>query len=649
MKRKNIALACLFAMLGIFPLLFFRLDDQYTELVFSKESGFYSDSFLLELYAPPGTEIYYTLDGSDPDENACLYTEPIFIEDATPQENVHAMRTDTSVAFLYGTGDGALPYVPPAHPVDKCTVVRAAYRDADGCFGESRTESYFIGYHGRAGYDGLNTISIVTAPENLFDAGKGIYVLGDKYDAFSESERSAEKTMWFWDANYRQRGSDWERPASIQLFDREGRLFLNQGCGLRIHGDASRGMYPKSFNLYARNQYGGNGLFGADLFDTSYFAEAVILDSGGNDRFSKMRDVLVSWLTKDRAFATMHFKPYAMFLKGEYWGVYWITEKYDPAYVAHYYDVGKKNVVMIKNGALCTDTEGDYALYTEMMAYMAQTDLRDTGNYQKACDMIDMQSYIDYCAVQIYISHHVDWPVTNEALWRTRVAGEGPYEDGRWRWMLFDTNGFTLSADLTDYDAMDHLLRESAMFSNLCCNDGFRQQFAVTFMDLVNTSFSEETFGPFLESYDAAMREPMRHHLQRFYGTGDSELFDNQAADIQKFLECRKPYAVEHLREHFNLSGALSCVTVAVNDKEAGSVIVNTVTPELGQEGQWSGDYFTDYPMILRAAPAEGYQFVRWESDVLANGVSDEETIEVTVPEDGMHVRAVFERNNFQF
>lgn len=107
-------------------------------------------------------------------------------------------------------------------------------------------------------------------------------------------------------------------------------------CGLCIHGDASRGMYPKSFNLYAREQYGGNGLFGADLFDTSYFAEAVILDSGGNDRFSKMRDVLVSWLAKDRAFSTMRFKPYAMFLNGEYWGVYWITEKYDPAYLAHY-------------------------------------------------------------------------------------------------------------------------------------------------------------------------------------------------------------------------------------------------------------------------------------------------------------------------
>ena len=101
---------------------------------------------------------------------------------------------------------------------------------------------------------------------------------------------------------------------------------------------------------------------------------------------------------------------------------------------------------------------------------------------------------------------------------------------------------------------------------------------------------------------------------------------------------------MEQLREHLHLNGAPARVTVAVNETEAGSVTVNTVTQKLGQDGQWSGDYFTDYPVTLSAAPAEGCRFVRWESGAFANGVSEEETIEVTVPEDGVHVRAVFER-----
>ena len=60
--------------------------------------------------------------------------------------------------------------------------VRAACRDADGNFGEAKTESYFVGYDEKAGYRNMNVMSVVTDPGNLFDYDTGIYVLGRKYD-----------------------------------------------------------------------------------------------------------------------------------------------------------------------------------------------------------------------------------------------------------------------------------------------------------------------------------------------------------------------------------------------------------------------------------------------------------------------------------
>lgn len=69
-------------------------EDIYSELTFSKESGFYEDTFNLELYAPKGAEIYYTLDESVPDENAIKYTKPIVISDATEKANIHCIRDD---------------------------------------------------------------------------------------------------------------------------------------------------------------------------------------------------------------------------------------------------------------------------------------------------------------------------------------------------------------------------------------------------------------------------------------------------------------------------------------------------------------------------------------------------------------------------
>lgn len=47
---------------------------------YSVESGEYDDTILLELVAAPNGHIYYTLDGSDPDENSIIYTDPIYLE-----------------------------------------------------------------------------------------------------------------------------------------------------------------------------------------------------------------------------------------------------------------------------------------------------------------------------------------------------------------------------------------------------------------------------------------------------------------------------------------------------------------------------------------------------------------------------------------
>lgn len=69
------------------------------EIKFSAESGFYDEGFYLEIEADEGEKIYYTLDCSDPDENSILYEGPIWIDDASNNENVYSMITDVSVDF----------------------------------------------------------------------------------------------------------------------------------------------------------------------------------------------------------------------------------------------------------------------------------------------------------------------------------------------------------------------------------------------------------------------------------------------------------------------------------------------------------------------------------------------------------------------
>lgn len=641
MSRKK-ALFCLLFICSALCLLL--LCDRYRPagLCFSRESGFYEEPFTLKLTAPFGTEIYYTLDGSEPDENALLYTTPILIDDATSRPNAHSMRTDTTPAFLSENSR----YKLPDYPVDKCTVVRAAYRNADGNFGRVKTESYFVGFEEKTGYQDIHVMSVVTDPANLFDYDRGIYVLGRKYDDYVRNAGSLPEVEE--DANSYQHGMEWERPADIQIFDAGREALLKQSCGIRIQGGGSRSFLPKSLNFYARENYSPAARFYADLFETGYMADTITLSAGGQDNIAKFRDMFVSALTKDRAFSTMNYEPCAMFLNGEYWGVYWLTERYTDTYLGSYYAVDEDNVIMIKNSELTRESEEDWALYNSMLNYLQDTDFTDAGNYESLGYVIDLQSYIDYYAAEIYIGSSADWPGTNEAFWRVREPAEngegGPYEDGRWRWMLFDVNTSSLRERVVEEDVLKLAMTRSPAFYNVCQSDTFKKQFTLTFMDFANETFSVQNTEPVIEDWLGLMREPMEVHLSRFFGRDSVYRLDEEVADLQAFLRRRKPYAAQYLKENFELEGELAPVEIEMTDPGAGRIVLNTITPTFDGQGKWRGEYFTDYPITLSVAAGEGYRFAGWEiTDGEESSLVTETLVELEIPNDGLYIKAVFE------
>lgn len=642
MSRKS-ALLCLVFLCGALGLLL--LYDQYgcAQLAFSRESGFYEEPFALELSAPLGMKIYYTLDGSAPDENAHLYTEPIQIVDATDSPNVHSLRTD----MAYETTMAGIPYEMPDYLVDKCTVVRAACRDLDGNFTDFRTESYFVGFDKKTGYAGMNVLSVVTAPDNLFDYDDGIYVFGRGFDENVDQDGNPVDDS----ENFAQHGFQWERPADIQLFNADGETALKQSCGIRIQGGGSRGSLPKSLNLYARQKYGNARRFYTDLFGTGYMADTLTLSAGGQDTVVKFRDMFVAALMAERDFCTMHYEPCVMFLDGEYWGLYWLTERYTDTFIGYYYDVDEDNVLIVKNGRPESESDEDWSLCIGMANYLNDTDFSILENYESLGYVIDLQSYLDYYATEIYIARDVDWPGTNEAFWRVRKPsgndGGEAYSDGRWRWMLFDVNTSSFEAANTEKDTLAYTMEHSPAFANLCRSEAFREAFCITLMDFANEIFSPANTEPLMEGHLALMEEPLDAHLTRFFGEDRSFGPEEEMEKIGTFLENRKSYIAQFLKDDFGLQGTLSTVQIETSDAAAGSVALNTITPTFDEAGKWQGDYFTDYPVGLTATAGEGYRFTGWEVESAQGHESIEEaSTKLTIPEGGLTVRAVFEKES---
>ncbi len=515
---------------------------------FSVDSGFYDHSFMLAINGGAGTQIYYTLDGSMPTMQDIPYQKgrPIPLTDATVHENVYSMRTDVSTAFYADPeADATVPvYQSPQYPIDKCNLVRAASFDEAGNCLDSIVGVYFIGFSDKKGYDGLYTASIIADPEDLFGSERGIYVAGDSFQG------PTEDPWWLWDANYLADGRPSERKAVLTIFDEKQKVLLSENCGIRINGEYSRAFLPKNIGCFARKEYGGRNEFSYDLFEENVYPHKIAITGGGNDNVFKLKDYIAQTLEAEMNFATLKMIPCVLFLNGEYWGVCWLTEFYNADYINDRFHVQEDNVILIKNYELKEGFEEDYLAFEEMRYYIQTNDMTVPECWWKACALIDMDSYIDYYAAQIYLARCTDWPGHNEALWRTRDPENSDYGDCRWRWMLFDLNSDGMTENLAQTDTLGDILEGDAVFASLFKNEEFRQRFLNRMQYLGEKVYAPENLDPLLADCVRLMREPLQMSNMRFYmDTRDAE-FALYVEDKRRFFEKRYDVILKSLAAH---------------------------------------------------------------------------------------------------
>lgn len=396
-------------------------DDRIEQPVFSVDGGWYTDSVDVALSAPKGA-IYYTLDGSEPDENALVFSGSIHVEDRSPEENIYASIGNISLTNGYV----------PTFNIDKATVIKAI-AVVDGKKSPLSSQTYFIGLDKYRGYDNIAVMEITINPDCLYDYYDGIYQIGNVYDRYiSKYDTNLLVSSFHYDhTNYAMEGRGWERPAKIEFIDSDHKKVFEQNIGIRIHGGWSTSYNQKSFNLYARSEYDGNDYFLYDFFDRSF--NKVMLRTGGfRDSYAtKMRDVFTQSLVIDRNVGIQRFEPCNVFINGEYWGLYNLQETIGTSYISAHYGIAEGNILIMKNNETNTIPE-DAILYNEIVKFAANNDLTIEENYRFIEERIDIQSYIDYLCFEIYIGN-CDSVANNFARWRSLKIGDSEYEDGRWR------------------------------------------------------------------------------------------------------------------------------------------------------------------------------------------------------------------------
>ena len=200
------------------------------------------------------SQIFYTEDGTDPTNSITVkeYTEPIKITDRSQENNYYSnyeenLDSPLSISIYYG-------YKKPPFPIEKAMVIRAVSKK-EKSYGKIISKTYFITDKELSKFERFTVVSLVTNPDNLFDPEKGIYVLGNIYmDWKKTGDFDPEDEDYEVKGNCYMRGAEWEREASISIFE-NGKMTIDQNVGIRLKGYSSRDSPQKSFHVFARKKY----------------------------------------------------------------------------------------------------------------------------------------------------------------------------------------------------------------------------------------------------------------------------------------------------------------------------------------------------------------------------------------------------------
>lgn len=488
---------CMMILALIWPMVLCATD---AGVLFSHQGGFYDKPFPITLTCPKGYAIYYTINGNTPTISDLRYERPLLLD--------QALYSHSDIYTIQCCPDENWR-VPKS--IRHCIVVRAAAFNDDGeRMGEVETNTYFIKSLGNDFHD-LPVISLCVDSLSLFDCDTGIYVYGEN------------------GANYHQHGREWERLCNMEFYENDLKG-INQQVGLRLHGNWTRRGMQKGMKFYARKEYGRSRLhypfFGKE--GNSSFKH-LVLRPFASELYG---DHLCTKIGENLNFEIPASRPVVVFLNGEYWGLYFLKERPDDQYIADHFGYNKEDVNIIESWSGVA-AKGNNEGFLRMMRWVMQADMTNDSVYQLACQIIDMDCFIDYYCFQLFVAN-TDWPDNNMRCWQA--------QDGKWRWIFFDGgscfNSFPQMLYFTIFSEENQDV-STYLFTKLLTNACFREQFYQRYGTLLTNEFYTKKTHRLSDLFFNSIEDEIAAHYHRFGPVDYGDQFDFQVALLDDFLKIR--------------------------------------------------------------------------------------------------------------
>ena len=556
---------------------------------FSVPGGHYDAEVSLSMsVSDPTALIYYSLDGSPPTEQNILYQGPISI-DQTQQINARAIKP----GFISN---------------------------------QISSEFFLINESAEIGI-----INVQSDPANFWDDEKGIYVSG------------INGTLDYCNNFSRNWNQDWERPCQLTFWEPDGTPAFSVNAGMKIGGACSKNLKMKSFNFFLRNGAYGDEKIDYQIFpqqeEINEYRRIKIRNSGSDWVEMAFRDGMNHTLLQNTVdLDLMAYRPVRVYLNGEYWGMYGLREMFNKHYIESHHNVDSDSVDILGDpyGPRSQVRDGDSERYDEMTDFLNNNSLSVSDNYQTIQDFIDLNQYLNYHIAQIYLANY-DWPGNNVRVWRDR-------DDGKFRWMLFDTDASsgwrTWSANVANpnHNTLAHMLNtqpvnmsvpgftewpngaeSTFLFRKLMDNIDFRNEFTqrtCTFRELI---FAPERVHPMVDEVEELLLPEMNRHISKWLGNnqfgsgtpsgGSVAEWQSYISNYKSFFANRNFFILSILHNTLNLDGRFN-LTFGYDESTNGDVFIHQ--NEMAIPFDYQGEYFKNIPIKVKAIPHENYFFSHW-------------------------------------
>ncbi len=535
-----------------------------TDIIFSHDGGSFTGEVNLSLSGVSSDEVIrYTLDSTEPEENSMIYSTPINIKNTT--------------------------------------VVRARVFEAGHIPSTTKSKAYIYNVNHT-----LPVVSLITEPNNLFDADDGIYVFGDSYD-----QNYPHFGANFWE--------DWERPIHFSLYQNNNNFETSFNAGVKIFGGWSRGQAQRSFSIFARGKYGTSSI-NYKLFpdlDYSEFQSFILRNSGQDWLRTSIKDAAITSLLEGTGLDYQSYRPVVTYINGDYWGIYNMREKVNEHFIASKHDVDPDEIdILTNNSELVHGSSEDY---DDLINFVYNNSLASKANYDYVQDRVDIDNYIIYQVSQVYFNNH-DWPGNNIKYWK--------HKEGKWRWIIYDTDfGFGSHPSWLgyNYNTLNFALNENGpnwpnppwstlLFRRLVENLEFRNKFINRYSDELNSRFLPERFSNHIDSMIDKIKIEIPSHFDRWRNYVQNWNYEDYVNEMKNFSNNRSFFCREHIKSTFNLP-SIQNLSLSIEDNEMGSIELNDNL--IINTSDWTGKYFEGVPVKINAKSNPGFSFSHWSDESL--------------------------------